>query len=387
MKTAVLRAQQTGGEQVAVGVDPSRNALHLAILAPHGTGKARFPLTPASLRSIDALLGPGQRVRMGIENAASCGALALLHWLQQGYDLREVNPEVSKRLRECFTEAHTDESDAQGLAWSVHLHPDLPKVRLTAVTLAYKRLSWLRTSLVKEQTALYNRLHSLLFESYGAVYKNLFPKLKSKKALRFFYLFPTLDEALAHLPQVRDIVGEEKAASLEQAGSWGERFYLEVLRFEICLTIELILAQRAAIQKVEAEMTRLSHGDPEVEELMRIPGMGATLGLSILGHTGHFSRFRNADAYAAYCGLAPALWQSGKSRVYAKPRRRYSRELKQAFLQLALTQLRLNPESRAYYQRKRREGKAHWLALTALARQLCKKVYKTMAKEAHMTLP
>ena len=56
--------------------------------------------------------------------------------------------------------------------------------------------------------------------------------------------------------------------------------------------------------------------------------------------------------------------------------------MKQAFLQLALTQLRLNPESRAYYERKRREGKPHWVALIALARQLCKKVYKLMAEKA-----
>ena len=75
------------------------------------------------------------------------------------------------------------------------------------------------------------------------------------------------------------------------------------------------------------------------------------------------------------------MWQSGQSRVYAKRRRRYSRPLKQAFLQLALTQLRLNPESRTYYERKRGEGKLHWVALTALARKLRKRVYKLMREE------
>ena len=110
--------------------------------------------------------------------------------------------------------------------------------------------------------------------------------------------------------------------------------------------------------------------------------LGTTLALTILGHSGDFSRFESHDVYAAYCGLAPAVWQSGQSRVYAKRRRRYSRPLRQAFLQLALTQLRLNPESRAYYERKRGEGKPHWVALTALARQLCKKVYKLMSEEA-----
>ena len=61
MKTPAEVNLQTGGEQMAVGVDPSRDALQLAILAPHGMTTERFPLVPASLASIDALLGQGQR--------------------------------------------------------------------------------------------------------------------------------------------------------------------------------------------------------------------------------------------------------------------------------------------------------------------------------------
>ena len=381
MKPPAAGNLQTGGEQVAVGVDPSRDALQLAILAPHGTVSKRFPLAPTSLRSIDALLGQGQEVRIGVEGAATCGAIVLLHWLRQGYDIREVNPQISKRLRECFTEAHTDASDAQGLAWSVRFHPNLPQVRLTVTTAAWKRLSRLRTRLVKAQTGLYNRLHSLLAESYGAVYKRLFPKLKSKKALEFFQVFPTLDDALNDLPQVRSLLGEEKAALLEEAGRWGEDVYLETLRLEIRLTIQLLFAHRAAIKGVEAKMAELSRADPQVERLRAVPGMGTTLALTILGHSGDFSRFESHDVYAAYCGLAPAVWQSGQSRVYARRRRRYSRPLRQAFLQLALTQLRRNPESRAYYERKRGEGKPHWVALTALARKLCKRVYKLMREK------
>ena len=177
--------------------------------------------------------------------------MVLLHWLRQGYDIREVNPQISKRLRECFTESHIDISDAQGLAWSVRFHSHLPKVRLTVITASWKRLSRLRARLVKAQTGLYNRLHSLLAESYGAVYK-------SKKALEFFQAFPTLDDALNDLPRVRSLLGEEKAALLEGAGRWGEDLYLETLRLEIRLTIQLLFAHRAAIKGVEVKMAELS---------------------------------------------------------------------------------------------------------------------------------
>lgn len=381
MQTTQERKEQRQGEQVAVGVDPSRDTLQLAILAPQGLTEKRVPLVPASLSSIDAVLDGGQQVLLGVEGAGACGALTLIHWLSKGYDVREVNPHISKRLRECFTEAHTDASDAQGLAWSVRFHPDLPKVRLNANTAAWKRLSRARARLVKEQTGQYNRLHALLAESYGAVYKRLFRKLTSKAACAFFQEFPTVDDAVSDLSQVRDTLGEEKARVLQEAGTWGDSVYLEVLRLEIRLTIKMLLSYREAIKELERQAAELSRTDPGIGQVQKKAGVGTTLALTIIGHSGDFSRFRSQDAYAAYCGLAPTIWQSGSTSAYPRRRRRYSRPLKHAFLQLALTQVRVNPESRTYYNRKRREGKPHWVALTALARQLCKEVFKIMTKQ------
>lgn len=379
MATATAEICQNGREQVAVGVDPSRDALQLAILAPHSAEEQRLPLTPAALQSVDASIGEGQ-VQIGIEGSASCGTLALLHWLRQGYDVREVNPQVSKRLRECLSEAHTDESDAAGVAWSLQVHPRLPQVRITPSTAAWKRLTQARSRLVKTQTALLNQLHTCLAEAYGPGYKELFSKLNSKKALSFFQEFPTRNDALAAPERLRERLEAGEAEQLERGGAWPDDLYLETLRLEIRSTIELLLQYRETLKQLEHEMEQLSEDDADVQRLQTIPGVKTTLALTILGQTGRWERFRSHDAYAAYSGLAPAIWQSGKSHTYAKPRKRYNRTLKQAMLQLALTQLRVNPESRAYYDRKRAEGKHHWAALTALARQLSKVIYKMMTK-------
>ena len=64
--------------------------------------------------------------------------------------------------------------------------------------------------------------------------------------------------SLDDLPQVRSLLGEEKAALLEEAGCWGEDLYLETLRLEIHLTIQLLFAHRAAIKGVEAKVAELS---------------------------------------------------------------------------------------------------------------------------------
>lgn len=63
-----------------------------------------------------------------------------------------------------------------------------------------------------------------------------------------------------------------------------------------------------------------------------------------------------------------------------RPRHRYNRHLKRAYLFLAFNQARLNPRAREYYQRKRREGKNHWTALRALARHLCRIVFRMLSR-------
>lgn len=52
-----------------------------------------------------------------------------------------------------------------------------------------------------------------------------------------------------------------------------------------------------------------------------------------------------------------------------------SHRLKGILYFISLSQIRINPESRAYYDRKRNEGKTHWQAMNALSRQLIKIIY------------
>jgi hypothetical protein len=40
----------------------------------------------------------------------------------------------------------------------------------------------------------------------------------------------------------------------------------------------------------------------------------------------------------------------------------------------------MNPRARAYYQRKRGEGKAHWPALRSLARYLCRIAFRMLSR-------
>jgi transposase len=87
-----------------------------------------------------------------------------------------------------------------------------------------------------------------------------------------------------------------------------------------------------------------------------------------LAEAGDLARFPTADALACAAGLAPVLQQSGKVR-YLRRSTAGSRTLKFIFYQSAFCALQRDPASRAFYQRKRAEGKRHHQALIALARR------------------
>ena len=73
---------------------------------------------------------------------------------------------------------------------------------------------------------------------------------------------------------------------------------------------------------------------------------------------------------ASYAGLAPVDWQSGRSAVSRKPRGGNHR-LKNAMFTAAFVATQHDPDARAYYQRKRSQGKRHNAAVICVARRRC----------------
>ncbi len=379
----VVDAEKTLGDttqrRVAVGIDPSRVALQMSLLSPDGEKprSKRVALGPSAVKAIEKLLH-GQQGVIAMEGSYSTGQLFLLELLERQYDVREIHPMVSKRFREALTEDHTDETDADGLAFMGLWKQDLPSVRFSEEQAVCKRLSRLRDRLGRDHTRYLNRLHACLSETYGASYKGLFRDLSAKKALRFFHQYPTINDAVAGDPDVLSQISKEAWERLKGAGCWREGSYLRCLRTEVRAMAAHILSLQERISETEREMAKLP---PSEEQLLlqTIPQVGLITAMTVVGNTGDISRFGgNVHKYVAYCGLAPRRHQSGASESEGRARRRYNRYLKRAYVLLALNQMRLNPQAREYYTRKRHEGKRHWAALRCLARHLCRIAFRIL---------
>ena len=132
---------------------------------------------------------------------------------------------------------------------------------------------------------------------------------------------------------------------------------------------EEILTFKERIEALDEELGERFFARPEAQIITSLPGMGLILGAEFLVCVGDLSTFESADKLAAYAGLVPAAHDSGKRTGNDRRMRGGNKVLKRAFYQSAFASLRSSSASRAFYDRKRREGKRHTQALIALARR------------------
>jgi len=366
--------EESNGGRTVVGIDPCSEFLQLAILTPKKkTEFKKLPLSPSITEEITKSTDP-KTTQIAIESYGSYGKLFVYDLLKKGYDVREVNPHISKKLSGLYSEEHSDQKDAEILAKALLLIPDLPRISITDKKQWLAKLTRTRRKLVKDLNGYLNRLHIALAESYGFVYKKLFKILFAKKALQFFEDYPTINDSLSDKNAKRRI-GEEKWDLLKQSGKWRDTYYLEALRTEIRGMIEIIRCINSTKLAIDEKIYEIADKIEEMKILKTFPGIGGVAGASLLSEIGDIDRFGQESHLSAYCGVSPVIWQSGTGRIRTKRRKRYSRRLKGILYFIALSQIRINPESRAYYDRKIKEGKTHWQAMNALSRQLIKIIY------------
>jgi transposase len=151
------------------------------------------------------------------------------------------------------------------------------------------------------------------------------------------------------------------------------------------LATELDRTQRRR-DALAAEIEEVFLAHPFGALLVSLPGIGPRTGARILAEIGDGSRFANGSKLASYAGLAPVTRQSGKSLNGESQSRRGNHRLKNAMFQAAFASLH-SPDSRAFYDRKRAEGKKHNAAVICLARRRCDVIHAMLHNREHYRPP
>jgi transposase len=90
--------------------------------------------------------------------------------------------------------------------------------------------------------------------------------------------------------------------------------------------------------------------------LMDLPGVGPVVAALVLADVGDVTRFAGRNRFASWTGTAPLDASSGEQNRH-RLSRAGNRRMNHMLHIAAVTQLRLNGAGRAYYRRKRAEGK------------------------------
>ena len=115
--------------------------------------------------------------------------------------------------------------------------------------------------------------------------------------------------------------------------------------------------------------------------LTDLTGIGPSGAARLLVEVGDITRFPDRDHFASWNGTAPIDASSG-DQVRHRLSRKGNRQINRVVHIMATVQLRNQTEGRAYYDRRKGDGKTSMEAMRALKRRLSNIVYKTMLDDA-----
>ena len=368
--------------RVAVGIDVAKTAHWVTAIDDAGTvlidrSVANEPDAIeeliAELRSLEG------EVTIGLDVVGGIAGLAEAMLAAASFRLVHVPGLAVNRARQGTTggEAKSDPRDARVIADQVRTRHDLRTVETrTEIDLELRLLVGRRRDLVDEQTRRLSRLHGLLVSVHPGLERVLDLTTKGSIWLLTRYVTPAeirragRDRLVSHLKRAGGLRTIAQLADAAMASAQAQRIAVPGERMAAMFVRELA-AEALAARKRLAELNRALEArltrHPDAALIRSLPGMGAVLTAEFIAEAGTIRRFASADALAAAAGLAPVLRQSGKVRFLRRPTGG-NKALKQVFYQAAFCSLH-SPDSRAFYARKRREGKRHHQALIALARR------------------
>ncbi len=288
-------------------------------------------------------------------------------------------------------EWRNDRRDAKMIAKMLKLREHVDKgkekafievTKMPSVNEKLKILSRYQQSLINEKTRMQNRLRKRVQEVCPDVLE--FGNTDSKKLLRLLVKYPDFSKykklTMEALLKIKTI-GKKKASlmldGLRDIQCVEEM--AEIYKTIISSSAKRVLELKEEIEILDSKLEDLGEQSPEVKRLISMSGVGTKLSSRLVGEIGDINRFEKEDQLAVYCGVACINDDSGKSK---KTRAVYkaNRICKATMIEIAGCTIRYVPQSKAYYEKKRAEGKKHNHALRCLARQLIKVVFK-MLKE------
>jgi transposase len=335
------------------GVDTHGRTHHAAVIDQQGRllGDREFPATSSGYRQLLGWLRRhGQLRAVGVEGTGSYGAGLTRVLLDQGVTVVEVDRPDRRTRRQ---RGKSDPIDAEAAARAVlaGVASAAPK-RRDGIVESIRALRTARSGAVKARTAAINQLKGLLVTAPASLREALDGRST-----------PALVGACARLRPDQTALADPVQG---------------------CKAALVVVAQRIQLLDQEVTLadqrlaTLVGRAAPRLLQLLAIGNDHAGQLLVTAGQ--HPERLRGEAAFAHLCGVAPIPASSGKTHRH-RLHRGGDRDANRALHLAVVVRMRFCPRTRAYVERRTKEGLAKPEIIRCVKRYLAREVYHALVAD------
>ncbi len=153
----------------------------------------------------------------------------------------------------------------------------------------------------------------------------------------------------------------------------------------VCKTVSVINAKiikntKLALKTIDLKIKEIINNNLALKQKFdlakSVPGVGDQTAIYLLITTKGFTAFADARKFACYSGVAPFEYSSGSSvRGRTKVNHMADKKMKSLLQMCALTAIKYDPQLKAYYIKKKTEGKNSMLVLNNIKNKIISRVF------------
>lgn len=346
-----------------------------------------LPNSEAKLIDIYTKLSAQGQVLVVVDQPATIGALAIAVAGHMGIEVAYLPGLTMRRIADLYPgDAKTDEKDAFIIADAARSLPHtlraLTKTDQDEAGLAM--LTGFDLDLSRQVNQVSNRIRGLFTQIHPELETVLGTRLEHDAILHVLATWPT-PQALKKAGRAR-IDAKLKKHGARRHTAWTTELLKALSKQSVTVTgteaaglviphlARQLLSLHAQRADVAIQVEKIVANHPLYPVLRSMPGIGLRTAAVIIAELSG-KTFTSAAALASYAGLAPTTRQSGSSIRSERVSHSGNKRLKRALFLSAFAVIRTDHTSRAYYDRKRAQGKRHNQAIIALAHRRLNVLY------------
>ncbi|WEH08236.1 IS110 family transposase [Alicyclobacillus fastidiosus] len=324
---------------------------------------------------------------------------------KQNYTYVLVNPLIAHQAKKSsLRKVKTDALDAYHLCELYYKEEFEPYKRRGVYLLNLRNLTRQHESITGLYVQTKLQFQAVLDQVFPE-FRGVFGDLYSKVSLRVLYEFPTAQTVLdvpepelaervaEYCPSRSDRWSATKANQVREAAIRNpfRGSKLESHVFSLNMYIKMLFQYQEHLSALENMIDALALEIEEYQIIQSIPGIGGKIAATIISEIGEVDRFNHPKKLVAFAGVDPRVFESGKFKATVnRISKRGSSGLRHTLFVAVLCCLRKTGSRRlkAFYDRKREEGKAHKVAVIACVNKLLHWIYVLLKRrEAFQDTP